>query len=122
MDAGAKLSDIPSMWFRRQPNALARMPSMRPHALNPRQVTGPAAPAKTDSAAPKLAALATPAAQGAAALTTAPQSGPDLETPDEAAARAGGFHESSYELQHGLQISESEWPDDVTIPGALDAG
>jgi hypothetical protein len=33
--------------------------------------------------------------------------------------RAGGFHESSYELQHGLLISESEWPDDVTIPGAL---
>lgn len=35
------------------------------------------------------------------------------------AARAGGFHESSYELRHGLDISESEWPGDTTIPGAL---
>jgi hypothetical protein len=35
------------------------------------------------------------------------------------AARAGGFHESSYELQAGLQVSESEWPDDVTVPGKL---
>ena len=30
------------------------------------------------------------------------------------------FPEGFYELQHGLLISESEWPDDVTIPGALD--
>lgn len=34
-------------------------------------------------------------------------------------SRAGGFHESSYELQNGLQITESEWPDDVTVPGSL---
>jgi len=98
---------------------------MRPHSLNPRQLTvpaGPAVPAKADSAAPKAAAPAKPAASGAVALTTAPQPGHDQETRDEATARAGGFHESSYELQQGLLVSESEWPDDVTIPGTLDAG
>jgi hypothetical protein len=35
------------------------------------------------------------------------------------AVRAGGFHESSYELKSGLEISESEWPADTTIPGVL---
>ncbi|MES2957198.1 MAG: hypothetical protein V4792_03370 [Pseudomonadota bacterium] len=44
---------------------------------------------------------------------------PDAESAAALAARAGGFHESSYELQNGLQVSESEWPDDVTMPGAL---
>lgn len=48
-----------------------------------------------------------------------PQSGGDADSADERAARAGGFHESSYELQAGLQVSESEWPDDVTMPGKL---
>ncbi len=33
--------------------------------------------------------------------------------------RRGGFHESSYELKTGMDMFESEWPDDVTIPGAL---
>ena len=37
----------------------------------------------------------------------------------DADARAGGFHESSYELHHGLQVSESDWPDDLTVPGRL---
>jgi hypothetical protein len=32
----------------------------------------------------------------------------------------GGFHESSYELRTGVDIIESDWPDDVTIPGGLD--
>ena len=44
---------------------------------------------------------------------------PDDDSAEVKAARAGGFHESSFELQHGLQVSESEWPDDVTMPGAL---
>jgi hypothetical protein len=47
------------------------------------------------------------------------ESGAEAGSPAKQAARAGGFHESSYELQHGLQVSESEWPDDVTVPGAL---
>ncbi len=37
----------------------------------------------------------------------------------ERAARAGGFHESSYDLRFGLDVSVSEWPDDTTIPAAL---
>jgi len=72
---------------------------MRLHGLNPR---APAVPAKTAAAAapagPPLRQHATPA--------TAASAG-DSETPAEMVARAGGFHESSYELQHGLLISES---------------
>jgi hypothetical protein len=85
---------------------------MRPHGLNPR---APAAPAKAAGAAAVPAAVP-PRVHEMPVL--APPG--DSETPAERAARAGGFHESSYELQHGLLISESEWPDDVTIPGALD--
>ena len=48
-----------------------------------------------------------------------PRFGADGESAEERDARAGGFHESSYELQAGLQVSESEWPDDVTVPGKL---
>ena len=39
---------------------------------------------------------------------------------EEEAQLAGGFHESSYELRTGMDMFESTWPDDVTIPGALD--
>ena len=39
---------------------------------------------------------------------------------EEEAQLAGGFHESSYELRTGMDIVESDWPDDVTMPGALD--
>ncbi len=74
------------------------MPSMRPHALNPR---------------------APPAAAKPTAPASPPQPASVTESDAEVVARAGGFHESSYELQHGLQISESAWPDDVTVPGAL---
>jgi hypothetical protein len=44
---------------------------------------------------------------------TAPDSGP--------VTRPGGFHESSYELKNGLEVSESSWPDEeeTTIPGRL---
>jgi hypothetical protein len=90
------------MWIRRAANAQARMPSMRQPPLNPGQ-PGQAAPQhKADANKPASASASA-----------------DEETEDAAAARAGGFHESSYELRHGLQISESEWPDDVTVPGGL---
>lgn len=31
-----------------------------------------------------------------------------------------GWHESSLDLETGLDAFESEWPDDVTMPGAFD--
>ena len=43
----------------------------------------------------------------------------DADSAAEEATPPGGFHESSYELTQGLQITESEWPDDITLPGAL---
>ena len=86
---------------------------MRLHPLNPRL----AAPAPGSSHGPISHA------KPASAAPTAPQvqalSVPDDDSAEVKAARAGGFHESSFELQHGLQVSESEWPDDVTMPGAL---
>ena len=48
-----------------------------------------------------------------------PTQPPPLSTEEEAQL-AGGFHESSYELRTGMDLVESDWPDDVTIPGALD--
>ena len=90
------LSDSNDMWFRQRPLTQARMPSMRPHPLNPR---APAVPAEAAAAAAPTVAAPRPAALPP--------------------ARAGGFHESSYELNSGLEISESEWPPDVTVPAAL---
>jgi membrane-bound lytic murein transglycosylase B len=86
------------------------MPSTHSQPLNPRL----AAAAPSAAAPPRPAAPAMPApAQRAGAQAE--------DAVDEAAeaARAGGFHESSYELRSGLEISESEWPPDTTIPGAL---
>ena len=80
----------------------ARMPSGRPDSLNPRAPVVPVLPSVPAGSVPAELRPEDPA-----------------ETAAEEAARAGGFHESSYELQHGLQVSESEWPDDVTVPGAL---
>lgn len=87
------------MWIRKTQRAQARMPSRRAQRLNPR---APIAPQQT--VAPQL-----PGALAAGQDTS----------PGEEARRAGGFHESSYELQHGLEVSESEWPPELTVPGAL---
>lgn len=97
MDPDAALIDSKQMLNRSSHVLLARMPSMRPSAFNAR--TGAAK--KTSSATPG-AAVVQPASDG-----------------DEDAAKAGGFHESSYELRNGLEIRESEWPLDITVPGAL---
>lgn len=71
---------------------MARMPSSRNRpSLNPRLASLPPAHAQDDAE-------------------------PDER---EKAARAGGFHESSFDLAHGLEVSVSEWPEEVTIPGAL---
>ena len=84
------------------------MPSMRPQALSPRVPPVPSA----NSTAKPLAA--------GASLSAPPASAIDALSAADSAPTSGGFHESSYELQFGLQISESDWPEDVTLPGALD--
>jgi hypothetical protein len=99
LDLGLHLRDIhAAMWIRPNRQMLARMPSMRPPP------TPPAPGSVKDMQQRK-----------------GPQ--PTLPPPlseEEEAQLAGGFHESSYELRTGMDIVESDWPDDVTIPGALD--
>lgn len=93
------------MWIRPQFVRAARMPSTRSQPLNPQlRVLPAAAPA---------ASPVPPAAPPPAAANDDP-----VEREAEL-ARAGGFHESSYELRSGLDINESDWPPDTTIPGAL---
>lgn len=83
------------------------MPSTGLNGLNPRLPATTAAPPRAEpQAAPEA-----DTSRNAAAV--------DREDDSDAEARAGGFHESSYELHHGLQVSESDWPDDVTVPGRL---
>jgi hypothetical protein len=91
------------MLIRPHPRVCARMPSTRSQPLNPRVSGMPPAVARPPAAAPKIAQAAAPDAQMLA----------------EEAAREGGFHESSYELKNGLEVSESEWPPETTVPGAL---
>ena len=74
------------------------MPSMRQPALNPRTPGVPQARPAAGASMPAPRAADTEAIE---------------------VATAGGFHESSYELQHGMNITESAWPDDVTLPGRL---
>ena len=97
------------------------MPSQRPATLNPRVPAPVAAPAVAEAAfstARVPVAAAPTAKRGAKAAPAKALAGGQAEA-DVETARDGGFHESSYELQSGLQITESEWPDDVTVPGAL---
>jgi hypothetical protein len=99
MDLGLHLRDIHvAMWIRPNRLPLARMPSMRPPPTPP-------APGSVKDMQ-----------QRRGPQPTLP---PPL-TEEEEAQLAGGFHESSYELRTGVDIVESDWPDDVTIPGALD--
>lgn len=88
------------MWIRPNRQMLARMPSMRPPP------TPPAPGSVPDMQQQRKAA--------------APQTLPPPLSEEEERRRAGGFHESSYELRTGMDIVESDWPDDVTIPGSLD--
>ena len=80
---------------------MARMPSSRALPLSPRAVPPPGSP--------------TPAE----AHLTDPLTEVDGDQARAPSARAGGFHESSYELTSALEVIETEWPDDSTVPGAL---
>lgn len=42
------------------------------------------------------------------------------DAPDDLAESPRGWHESSLDLESGLDAFESDWPDDLTIPGAFD--
>ena len=88
------------------------MPSMRPNPSAPRRST-PAAQGPASTARGEAIPHAPAKPAGAAPLAI------ETGSAEVSTARAGGFHESSYELQSGLQVSESEWPDDVTVPGKL---
>ena len=91
---------------------------MRPHPLNPCAPSLP--PAQPGLAAAAVAPANTAAPPAPPPVHAAGTSTPsEIDTADELAARAGGFHESSYELNSGLEISESKRPADVTVPGAL---
>jgi len=95
---------------------MARMPSTRSQPLNPRVAGLPVPPTIGRPPAMRRSALL-PAAPPAAPVSPAEDADPHEVR--AAAARAGGFHESSYELRLGLDVSESEWPDDTTVPGKL---
>ena len=91
------------MWFKPRPPTLARMPSTRAQPLNPRAPKAPAGAAVPSSALVSALFLAEEEAQTRARVEL-----------------AGAFHESSYELRSGLDVTESEWPEGVTTPEAPD--
>jgi len=100
LDREPHLRDIcRAMWIRPARLPFARMPSMRP----------PPTP-------PAPGSVADMQQRSRAAPPTLP---PPLTEEEAQALRDGGFHESSYELRTGVDVVESDWPDDVTIPGAL---
>jgi hypothetical protein len=93
---------------------MARMPSTRAKPLNPRLGHAPV-PSPAMSAAARMPLP--PTRSVPVVLPPAPVH--DEEDEREEQARAGGFHESSYELKQGLDVTESEWPPDTTVPGSL---
>jgi hypothetical protein len=102
MDLGRGLRDIRLMWIRPNRTVQARMPSMRP----------------LPAPSPPSLARSRPDAQGPSEPQLPVQR--TQPTPDEEARARGGFHESSYELRTGMDLLEGDWPDDTTLPGALD--
>jgi len=102
---------------------MARMPSTRrlPQAPAPVFVAAPAVRqpaaqvpvAQVPVAQVPAVALAPAVAPGQSVVVVAPEVD-ELEA--AASGRAGGFHESSYELRLGLEVSESGWPDDALPP------
>ena len=102
MDRAGHLRDISSaMWIRPAHPPLARMPSLRAQPSAPAPRVQPPAKRK-GTAAPEL------------------REQPEPPLSEEELRARGGFHESSYELRTGMDVLETEWPDDTTIPGGLD--
>lgn len=87
---------------------MARMPSTRRLPQAPAYV--PPAAAQPPAVALAPAVVVSVAPSGAVSAT---QAEVDAVEAAAAAARAGGFHESSYELRLGLEVSESVWPEDA---------
>jgi hypothetical protein len=105
------------MWIRPNRLLLARMPSMRPPP------TSPASGSVKDMQQRKGPPPTSPAPGSVKDMQQRKGPQPTLPPPlseEEEAQLAGGFHESSYELRTGMDLFESSWPDDVTMPGALD--
>jgi hypothetical protein len=92
------------------------MPSTRSQPLNPRLRGLVAIPAELP---PEPRAAAPRPVPPTRAAVQARRSAEEADEARAEAVRAGGFHESSYELRSGLEINESDWPQDTTIPGAL---
>jgi hypothetical protein len=106
------------MLYRPLPLLLARMPSTRSQPLNPR-VAGTPAQAPVMSKLPPVRPGPPNSPSRAPDPVRHDDDEDDSDTLDKA-RRAGGFHESSFDLKNGLEVSESDWPPDTTIPGALD--
>lgn len=85
---------------------MARMPSIRRFP----QAPAPVVPQPPVALAP-VVAVAVSAGPGGMIAVAQPE--PDDFESAAAAARAGGFHESSYELRLGLEVSESVWSEDL---------
>lgn len=101
---------------------MARMPSTHAQPLTPRLGQTPASSKVAAALTPRKPAPApvpAPVPRTPPAAPPLPAAVADDDDAAEAKARAGGFHESSYELKQGLDVSESEWPLDITAPGAL---
>lgn len=86
---------------------------MRPFPLNPQPPAAPGSVPAPDIAIVPMVQTSDSSAEVAPMVAGGP--------PAAAHMRGGGFHESSYELHHGLQVSESEWSEDLMVPVPQDA-
>jgi hypothetical protein len=91
------------MWIKRTIVVRARMPSTRNLPLNP-SVAAAAKEQRKPGAQLEPSAAAREGRPAAKALAR------------DKASRSGGFHESSYELKDGLEVSESDWPPEIPEP------
>ena len=84
------------------------MPSMR---------SPPSSPSASPSAESRIAWVQR---KPAASQPKADPPRPDDTSASDEEELARGFYESSYELRTGMDLIESDWPDDTTLPGLMD--